>query len=300
MDYGLVIFVLAGTLVRVGSAQSRQYFLVSEPRNWTEAQSFCRHVYTDLATIENSADVTAVNMTASNYTGKAWIGLYVDLYNSWKWSLNDSSFYGPGEMEFRNWYTAQPNNLGGQQHCVILLSWSVYFGTWDDTDCSSQHFFVCYNGTVNGNVSFVLVEILKNWADAQLYCREHFTDLASVRNQTENDLIANISGDNFVWIGLYRQNLWSDGSTSLFCYWNKGQPDHATVEETCVTSSFADSGRWSDDNCSLSFPFICYITIPPKAEGFRSIGQNETSIMLQWLNTNSTVSYIVQYDEHKK
>lgn len=80
----------------------------------------------------------------------------------------------------------------------------------------------------------------------------------SIRNQTENDIITNLTGGNFVWIGLHREKVWSDGSTSLFRHWASAQPNSGS--EQCVTTSFIDSGLWSDDNCSLSFPFICYQT----------------------------------------
>ncbi|XP_071333960.1 receptor-type tyrosine-protein phosphatase eta-like [Trachinotus anak] len=294
MDYELMIFLLTGALVSVVSAQTRQYHFVSTPLNWTEAQSFCRQVYTDLATIENTDDVSAVNATTSNYTGQAWIGLYDDLVNSWRWSLNDSSFYGEGETEFRNWFTQQPNNLEGQQYCVRLLGDSQHLGTWDDTECHKNHTFVCYNGTLNGTLSFVKVDRYLNWTEAQRFCRENYVDLVSIRNQTENDIITNITDGNFVWIGLHREKLWSDGSTSLFRHWASGQPN--SDGEQCVTTSFNDSGLWSDDSCSLSFPFICFRTIPPNAENFRSIGQDETSITLQWNKVNNNVSFILQFN----
>ncbi|KAF3860938.1 hypothetical protein F7725_001193 [Dissostichus mawsoni] len=34
-------------------------------------------------------------------SGKTWIGLHDDR-DSWKWSMSDPSFYGPGETEFRH------------------------------------------------------------------------------------------------------------------------------------------------------------------------------------------------------
>lgn len=55
-----------GTLVSV-AAQTRQYFFVSTELIWTEAQRVCKNNFTDLATIENLADVGAViNTTAYN------------------------------------------------------------------------------------------------------------------------------------------------------------------------------------------------------------------------------------------
>lgn len=53
--------------------------------------------------------------------------------------------------------------------------------------------------------------------DAQSYCRQHHTDLASVRNQSENDQIQRTSNAQHIWIGLYRGPWkWSDGSSTSF------------------------------------------------------------------------------------
>uniref|UniRef100_A0A3B5BLP4 Uncharacterized protein n=1 Tax=Stegastes partitus TaxID=144197 RepID=A0A3B5BLP4_9TELE len=294
MDYGLVIFVLTGAVVSISSAQTRHYVFVETPQNWTNAQSICRRDYTDLATIENTADVDDVTNTTSNYTGKAWIGLYDDLENSWRWSLNDSSFYGAGQETYRNWDSSQPSNRGGQQYCVELFSASPQFGTWGDVNCNEIHRFVCYSGTVNGTASFVRVDIPLNWTDAQRFCRENYVDLASIRNSTENFIVRNIAGGHVVWIGLYRQKLWSDGSNSLFRHWAVGQPD--SDGEQCVAAQFNNSGRWSDEDCSRSLPFVCFKTVPPNAEGFRTTGQDETSITLQWNKVNNKVSFILQFN----
>ncbi|XP_037832487.1 uncharacterized protein LOC108242854 isoform X3 [Kryptolebias marmoratus] len=256
MDYSLIIFVLTGALLGVASAQTHQYYFVSTPLNWTSAQSFCRQDYTDLVTIENTADVDAVINTSLTYTGLVWIGLHDDFINSWKWSLSDSSFYGEGQTTFRNWYLNQPNNLNGQQYCVTLLSGSPFFGTWDDVDCSLERHFVCYNGTTNGSPSYVVSGTSLNWTEAQKFCRENYVDLASVRNQTDNTIIANLAAGDFVWIGLSRQKVWSDGSNSSFQFWVNGQPNSGP--EQCVAAAMNDSGRWSDEDCALSLPFICY------------------------------------------
>lgn len=79
----------------------------------------------------------------------------------------------------------------------------------------------------------------------------------SIRNRTENAAVSTLAGSDLVWIGLHREKQWSDGSRSLFRHWAPGQPDSGQEEE-CVTARLNNSGRWSDENCSLGFPFICY------------------------------------------
>uniref|UniRef100_A0A8B9KIR5 C-type lectin domain-containing protein n=1 Tax=Astyanax mexicanus TaxID=7994 RepID=A0A8B9KIR5_ASTMX len=99
----------------------------------------------------------------------------------------------------------------------------------------------------------------KNWMDAQKYCREHYVDLASVRNQEQNleifrktseiTAIQFVDGVWGVWIGLHRTRTWSDNSNSSFTYWKQGEPDDV---------SFSQSGQWTDENCLTALPFFCY------------------------------------------
>uniref|UniRef100_A0A096LZI4 C-type lectin domain-containing protein n=1 Tax=Poecilia formosa TaxID=48698 RepID=A0A096LZI4_POEFO len=247
MEHWLIFVGLTGTLLQVSFAGTYHYYFIRTSLNWGNAQTACRRNYTDMATIENSADVEAVkNLNYTVVTGKAWIGLYDELVNSWKWSLSNSSFYG-------NWDSAEPTNIGGIENCVVLYSST---GKWHDYPCSSTFHFVCYNGIVNNRPSFVLVNEYKNWTAAQTHCRGTYIDLVSVRTLTENNEIKNLTGSEDVWIGLYREKLWSDGSTSLFRYWANGQPNSAGA--TCTAAAFGNQEGWFDEACSLSLPFICY------------------------------------------
>ncbi|XP_076581739.1 tenascin-like [Chaetodon auriga] len=45
---------------------------------------------------------------------------------------------------------------------------------------------------------------------------------------------------------------------------------------------------------------ITAVTAPPNTRSFRSTGQNETSITLQWNEVNDNVSFILQYDDTEK
>uniref|UniRef100_A0A3P9MXP4 C-type lectin domain-containing protein n=1 Tax=Poecilia reticulata TaxID=8081 RepID=A0A3P9MXP4_POERE len=102
------------------------------------------------------------------------------------------------------------------------------------------------------------VNTLLTWTEAQSVCRRDYTDLATIESTADVDNFLNTtSGSSTVWIGLYREKLWSDGSDSLFRYWADGEPNDPSGDQ-CVAGSFNDSGRWSDENCSLSYPFICY------------------------------------------
>ncbi|XP_068078571.1 C-type mannose receptor 2-like [Danio rerio] len=98
----------------------------------------------------------------------------------------------------------------------------------------------------------------KYWIEAQRYCREKYTDLATVDNM--NDMIElNKSVEvNYeaVWIGLQGTNVsnwhWSSGDPVLFLNWASGQPysgDNCTVIK---------NGQWSVGACTATWTFICY------------------------------------------
>ncbi len=113
------------------------------------------------------------------------------------------------------------------------------------------------------STGFVRVQEGKNWTDAQKYCREKHTDLASVRNKTENNLIQNITEKpnphNKAWIGLYRFWVWSDNSTASFTHWMSGEPNSRNNRDSiCTSTGMSDGGRWIDDYCKESYPFMCY------------------------------------------
>ncbi|TNN30188.1 Brevican core protein [Liparis tanakae] len=101
-----------------------------------------------------------------------------------------------------------------------------------------------------------------NWTDAQSYCREHHTDLASVRNMEENQMVPNLIPINtYVWIGLFRDPwIWSDGKESLFRNWNPLEPHIPDgSSKKCVAADFSADGQWEILDCNVKSAFICYI-----------------------------------------
>uniref|UniRef100_A0A667ZX87 C-type lectin domain-containing protein n=1 Tax=Myripristis murdjan TaxID=586833 RepID=A0A667ZX87_9TELE len=111
--------------------------------------------------------------------------------------------------------------------------------------------------------SYIYVNERKNWTDAQRYCRQHYTDLASARSQTENEKIREVApGHTIFWIGLFRRpwSSWSGGSNSSFRFWIHGQPDNKYSDELCAMSELRPmySGRWTDKDCSVRGHFICH------------------------------------------
>ncbi|MEQ2301430.1 hypothetical protein AMECASPLE_035808, partial [Ameca splendens] len=143
MENVLWYITAASALCAVSSLTVRQYHFIYDPKNWTEAQSYCREHYTDLVTVDNTDVMTTLNkMVNLKKTTNAWTGLYFDVV-SWKWMLEDKDFYQNDNPNFSNWMSGQPDTLWYTPGCVLMYS----SGQWADTYCDALHKPVCSNVT---------------------------------------------------------------------------------------------------------------------------------------------------------
>ncbi|KAK2899960.1 hypothetical protein Q8A73_013089 [Channa argus] len=107
----------------------------------------------------------------------------------------------------------------------------------------------------------------KTWDEAQKYCRENYTDLATVSNMTDmKRLINSIESQDEAWIGLHsypgngsRKWHWSLPGVEFNeseTRWESGEPnDYNGHLENCALMT---NKNWSDFPCTASFKFICY------------------------------------------
>uniref|UniRef100_A0A8B9I1R4 C-type lectin domain-containing protein n=1 Tax=Astyanax mexicanus TaxID=7994 RepID=A0A8B9I1R4_ASTMX len=109
-----------------------------------------------------------------------------------------------------------------------------------------------------------------NWTEAQKYCREKFTDLATIENQEEMDAVkATVNGTSgHFWIGLRQipeqqdgSWIWSDKSNPSYTDWNTGEPN-SPEKDNCVELWSESEYRWNDAGCTYPSPFVCYKEIP--------------------------------------
>ncbi|XP_073786985.1 C-type lectin 1-like isoform X3 [Danio rerio] len=136
-------------------------------------------------------------------------------------------------------------------YCVATLD-----GSWGDMPCDYERYFACQKDS-----TYYMIESagLLTWANAQSYCRQHYTDLPIIHSSVENDqLTAAIIKGYYVWIGLYRDPWeWSDQWDLRFRYWASGQPN-LRVGPDCASMATFDYGKWSQESCDYLHPFMCH------------------------------------------
>ncbi|XP_051757319.1 macrophage mannose receptor 1-like [Ctenopharyngodon idella] len=241
------LFLLSGFLYLI-LCGSCEYILIQEKKTWKEAQDHCRQNYIDLATVQTDEEWSELSKLRAELQFYIWIGLYDDV-NSWHWSFQNETF------NFFLWDTDQPNNLHGKQYCVNLRS----TGYWWDEDCNLTYPFFCQNGE---GQPVLVTDPAMSWNDAQNYCREHYTDLFTVRNRDENkQLTTMIKYYTCGWIGLFRDSWKWLNQTSMSPYfplrWAAGQPDNSFANETCA--ALDDYGHIADETCKSLHFFLCQI-----------------------------------------
>lgn len=112
-----------------------KYHLVQQGKNWSDAQTYCRDNYIDLATVEGNDDMIKLQNEAQKqqFSSSAWIGLYNDP-NSWRWSMDNQPL-----GSFTAWCSGEPDRL--MEDCVALNQWC-----WFDASCTTPFPFVCFDG----------------------------------------------------------------------------------------------------------------------------------------------------------
>ncbi|KAK2817800.1 hypothetical protein Q7C36_021733 [Tachysurus vachellii] len=168
------------------------------------------------------------------------------------WSLEDQTFYRDG-VNYTNWHSNEPNNAGGVEYCVVYNKDNTL---WNDKLCETSYPFVCYEEKNTNTKKYVFINNNMSWYDAQTYCREKYTDLVSVRNQTENEEIMRVIKGSDIWIGLFNDSWnWSDQRNSTFRYRRSDKPSGSL---NCAAVSESEQRYWTDVDCTEKLPFICH------------------------------------------
>ncbi|XP_024143228.2 macrophage mannose receptor 1 [Oryzias melastigma] len=192
-------------------------------------------------------------VSSAGYKSGFWIGLYIEI--NWRWSDGFSGSFTGNSYET----SVNPSNCLSDQICMIVY-WHSEHHHWSDSNCSSVFPFVCYNGTQQ-NPDYVFVNERMNWSSAQRYCRHNFTDLATLRNETDWTKLYSVTPiEQNVWIGLYIDTniSWSDGSNFSFSQ----KPTSSSLQPGVTTARCGyqyrpNTNDWYLYPCEYRYPFVC-------------------------------------------
>ncbi|KAG9278350.1 macrophage mannose receptor 1-like, partial [Astyanax mexicanus] len=209
------------------------FHLIEKNLTQSEARAACRENYTDLVTVYNDEDITAlIRLTG---IGSAWTGLYRN-QSSVKWSNGD-------DVTFSNLETG---DCGSWPCCSVMKA----SGSWENLQCTVTRNFMCYKQ------GYHLITENKTWYEAQSYCRKNYTDLVSIRDQEQNEAVkkeGTKTSDPF-WIGLlYDDWQWADGGRSLYRNWWDDHPKSSPAD--CVKLV---SGKMYSVLCNNTGSALCY------------------------------------------
>uniref|UniRef100_A0A3Q4HAV3 C-type lectin domain-containing protein n=1 Tax=Neolamprologus brichardi TaxID=32507 RepID=A0A3Q4HAV3_NEOBR len=115
-----------------------------------------------------------------------------------------------------------------------------------------------FAATKQGADQYILNTQSMVWTAARDYCRTHYTDLTSLRNDAEYQIVQQVANGNEVYVGLFRDPwVWSGQTDSSFRYWNPDETVWTDGTQNCVAMLKVNSGKWGERACTKRHPFVC-------------------------------------------
>ncbi|XP_059894594.1 C-type mannose receptor 2-like isoform X3 [Gadus macrocephalus] len=214
------------------STELRKFVLLPDvTKSWNDTQKECANRNgSHLVTLHNRYDLKMIqDMVVSNtFLCGVHLGLH-EKTNPNGWSNGD---------KMMNWTTDW--NVTHEQRCV-----AIHNNTWSNHPCNETMYFMCYNAT-----AYQLIEQKKDWCEARLYCRKHFTDLVSINN-TQNEEALRRGANRTYWIGLKHDNYeWEDRQCSTF-------REGIIIRPNGKECAFQGDGEFGLDKCETIRNIIC-------------------------------------------
>ncbi|XP_058629676.1 macrophage mannose receptor 1-like [Onychostoma macrolepis] len=239
-----VLLLLCAFPPSTAKGRLRQFYKGLKDVQRMDAVNECRTNYTDLVTVYDQQDNMELSklLISPPSIPSGWIGAHI-VQPSKKWSNGDEVTY---EKDFQ---------MDCWETCCAAMKPD---GNWESLQCKEKRQFMCYKQDVGrASYNYMLIPENKTWFEAQLYCRENHTDLASIRNEEENKRVMEARGKDRppCWIGLLKDSVeWNDGGQSAYRNWTS---EHLQSKHPEVFMSSHQTVSWSKINTGAYYP-LCY------------------------------------------
>ena len=219
--------------------------------DWATARASCVAKGGELTAI-GSAEEDAFVRALLGPTSRMWIGLnsVIDP-GAWRWSTNEP-------VPYAGWLTGQPDNNGGNEHCV------EFFGAaWNDAGCTFTSSYVCENaGWVirpEDAHAYLFTYLTVDWDDARARCAAFGGHLATLTSAGELAFVTGLAHAD-LWLGgsdsaLEGTFTWITGEPFTYTAWSAGEPNDEFGED-CLTLRI---GEMNDVDCEFSLGYVCEI-----------------------------------------
>ncbi|XP_050078130.1 ladderlectin-like [Anopheles maculipalpis] len=122
-------------------ATPKRFVVITKSSSFFQAWHDCNELGAYLAAIESPSDQALVEKalaSSSNPNGTYYIGgTDIGRDGRWMWIGLHRQIKN---LDYKNFYPGEPNNLGGRQECLTVGNWKgeQQRGKWDDAECDKQ------------------------------------------------------------------------------------------------------------------------------------------------------------------
>merc|ERR1711962_457102 len=231
-------------------------FISTEELSWEDAKKKCASQGSALASIDDPQafhDYLNIHHKGVRF----WLG-GSDSASEGNWAWINGRQFGD---DFP-WGANEPNNYGGNQHCLVAGHAS---GVYDDLGCDHKTRFVCNLGCTSGVLMngqcLTLSQESLSWDDARAKCSTNNGALASLNDpQAFHDYINRNHNNEKFWLGgtdsASEGNwVWLDGRPFGNFPWPSNEPNNVGGNQHCLKAGW--NGNWDDGTCSDVHRFVC-------------------------------------------
>ncbi|KAG7156359.1 macrophage mannose receptor 1-like 9 [Homarus americanus] len=258
--------------------QCYRFFSASydNPETWRSSRLRCREQGGELASIHtNEENYWILSKILGLSDEMVWVGGRSVLDSGYQW-LDNTTF------DFDNWARGEPNNILGQEDCIVLYSQQE--GRWGDRSCDTLAGSICKRrhgtnpSTPAVTTATPLGHCLQGWLHSGSKCLKFSKEkktfdgaveactspskLASIHSPQEQAFLTAVLGDlgTNVWLGLRNNQSfhWKDNTSVTYTSWAPGEPNGIDGEEGCVEASHV-TGLWSDVPCTSTRGYVCMV-----------------------------------------